>query len=86
LLFGQLQHELATVRHDNVRKWAVVLVDTLILEHLHDLEAIDNPTEHDVLPIQMGTWARDNEELRSVCVGPAVGHGHQEGLVVAEAE
>lgn len=48
----------------------------------HCLLTLQQLAENSVLPIQPRAFHKGNEELRTVGVGPSVGHGQKEGLVM----
>jgi hypothetical protein len=44
------------------------------LHRFHDIEALDNLAEHNVLPVEPRCGNGDDEELGAIGVGPRVGH------------
>lgn len=46
-----------------------------VLDGLHHIHALDDLSEHHMLPVQPLRLGRTNEELRSVGAGAGVGHG-----------
>jgi hypothetical protein len=61
-------------------------VGTEGLNLLNEIGALGDFTEHNVLAVQPGGDNGSDEELRTVGVGPGVGHGEEERSVVSELE
>lgn len=53
------------------------------LQHVHTLRHL---TKHDVMAVQPGAGNGGDEELGSVGVGTAVGHGEETGALVLQGE
>ena len=70
-------------RGDDHRKTRTATVTAHALDSLHDFLPLRHPSKDDVLTVEVRRGAHREEELRSVRVGPGVGHRQQEGLRVA---
>ena len=77
--------ELATVGNDNFAG-CFSTARAVRLNFLDNFQALNDPSEDDVLAIQPGGRDRANEELGPVGVGPCIGHGKDTGALVTETE
>jgi len=82
ILFCVVQLQLAAVRNDDgLAGRARAAANGLDL--LHDVQAINDLAEDNVLAVQVGSVGSANEELGSVGVGTSIRHGQSAGSEVA---
>jgi len=79
---GIQQLELVAVLDLAGHQGLVALVSWSCLKPAHNLNAVNDPPEHNVLAIQKRRWLCCDEKLRPICVWPTVCHAEQEWLVV----
>lgn len=65
------QSHLSTLGHRDVQG-GLLLVCADVLNLPHDIHAIDDLAEHDVLVVQKRRWNGGDEELRPIGIGPRV--------------
>merc|ERR1719265_609733 len=49
-------------------------VGSLLFDCFDNFHAINNPAEDNMLPIKMRSGSSAEKELRTICIGPCVGH------------
>lgn len=69
----------------DVRRWPIPLPSRCPFHSVKHLRAINHLPKHAMLAIQRRVGLVDDEELRAVCVGPAVGHAEHATLGVLQA-
>jgi hypothetical protein len=75
--------ELAAVRDDDLGRRGAVLAAEL-LNGAHDVEALGDLAENNVLAVEPRSLDGGDEELRTVGVGSSVGHGQKAGRGMLE--
>ena len=78
--------DLAAGVDEDVDERLVAAVGARVLDGVHDLHALDDLAEDDVLAVQVRRGHRRDEELRAVGVGARVGHREQSGARVLDHE